>query len=69
MSTLSLLIHKIHPGTKSKEIHRTEETSWTEWLWCGFTFCLFLALGPFAAFPALMGALSLAGQGEEPVGR
>ncbi len=68
MSTLSLLTHKLHhhPGAKVIGRGEADEGTWTEWAWCSLTFLLFLALGPFSAVPAMIGALSLVGRGDEP---
>ncbi len=35
---------------------------WSEWFWFGFSFLLFLALGPFSAIAVLLGLKSLASE-------
>lgn len=64
MSTLTSLVQKINIYLKdnAKDNLQTKDSeafSFSEAFWFTTTFLLFLALGPFSAFAAIFGVLSL----------
>ncbi|MEJ2689869.1 MAG: hypothetical protein P8130_07950 [Deltaproteobacteria bacterium] len=61
MSVLTHLLRNQH-RTRNNEVLNSQAKAGaekTEAAWCAFSFLLFLALGPFAAVPALFSILSL----------
>ncbi len=58
MSTLTLTSKKIH-ASNTRHSHKEMAAKAAEAFWFTLSFLLFLAMGPFAAIPALIGVFSL----------